>query len=319
MLVCYATFAAIAVLFHVTAIFIIVRTRACGLFHHRLILYLTIAGILRTVAYTLQVLPVDIDVPDTDPVRVRKGWEGMCVLGGFMIHSASYIQTFTVMWTCAIVFGQVLCFKKTGLKHEIAGVAIVIIAPFLFTWEPFITNSYGFSGTRCWIIDTKCNVSYDDAYAIEMATNIVPNLLLSLLGLTLIVWAVVVLTTKLIGKAFEHYLWIAMKEILPLAIYPTVYMLILLWRMIVFASGKYSNEVGLSFMAVVQLSSCALPLSLLVQPKIRHTLCHSREAKESKPTLTLDATAAADNTFARDIIDRARSSTHFSLAEESHA
>ena len=127
-----------------------------------------------------------------------------------------------------------------------------------------------------------------------MATNIVPNLLLSLLGLTLIVWAVVVLTTKLIGKAFEHHLWIATKEILPLAVYPTVCILVHLWRMIVFASGKYSNEVGLSFMAVVQLSSCALPqfhchfscnqkygklksrsqLSPLMQLQLRTTLLH---------------------------------------------
>ena len=317
-LACYGTFAAIAVLFHVTAVVTIVRTRAYRHFHHRLTLYMTIGGILRTVAFVLQVLPVDIDVPNTDTVTVRKGWKGVCVLGGFMSHHAAYIQTFTVVWTCVIVFGQVVHFKKARLKHEIPGVLIVILAPFLFSWAPFITNSYGHSGTRCWIVDEDCHNSYDLAFALAMATNVVPNLLLSLMGLTLIGWAIFVLIAKLIGKTFEHYLWIAMKEILPLAIYPTVYMLILLGRIVGLSSGVYSNEVSLSFMALTQLSSCALPLSLLVRPGIRDALCHS---KEESP-LTTDATG--NNTLTRagklheyhSITYAANSSTYFSLPEE---
>ena len=59
----YAVFAAVAFLFHVTTIVIIVKTKTFKLFLHRLTLYLTIGGVLRTVAYVLQVLAVNIDLP----------------------------------------------------------------------------------------------------------------------------------------------------------------------------------------------------------------------------------------------------------------
>ena len=224
MLVCYATFAAIAIIFHVTAIFITIKTRAYGLFHHRLTLYLTIGGILRTVAFVLQVLPVDIDVSDTDLVRVRKGWEGVCVLGGFMVMYIPLFQTFTVVWTSAIVLAQIVNHRRydqIGLKHEIAGVTIAILAPaFLFTWEPFITNAYGFSANRCWIVDDDCTNKHDRQFAYVLALNTLPNLLLSLVGLSLIGGAIFVIIRKVITGDLERFFGIAIKENLPLALYP---------------------------------------------------------------------------------------------------
>ena len=132
----YAVFAAIAFLSHTATIIIIVWTKTYNLFLHRLILYLTIGGMLRTMAYVLQVLPVNIDLPDTHPVTLREGWKSVCVLGAFMIHYSPYFQTFIVLWTCYLI-QQVVRMKrlnKISLKGEVVGVSLVILAPLLFTW-----------------------------------------------------------------------------------------------------------------------------------------------------------------------------------------
>ena len=284
MLICYAIFAAIAVLFHVTAIFIMVKTRAYVLFHHRLTLYLTIGGILCTVAYTLQVLPVDIGMPETHPVSLRQGWEGVCVLGGFMAQYAPLFQTFTVVWTSCVVLAQVLnpnLYDQIALKHEIAGVTTSILAPLVFTWVPFITDSYGLSETRCWLIDNNC---HDLLKVYLIVVNIVPNLLLSLLGLSLIGGAIIVLLRKVTIGNLERFFRIAMKENLPLALYPTVHMLILFSRLVTTLSRmKYSLDlVGVAFMIMFQLSSCILPLSLLLRPSVRRTLCRSKKVREKE-------------------------------------
>ena len=104
----YSTISAISVLMYLTAIVLIVKTRAYRAFLHRLTLYLAIGGILRSLAYMLQVLPVDVNQPDNFKVALRKGWDGVCVFGGFMIQYASLLQEFTVTWSCFYLVGLVV-------------------------------------------------------------------------------------------------------------------------------------------------------------------------------------------------------------------
>ena len=273
-IILYAVLVAISFLFHTATIIIIVKTKAFKLFLHRLILYLTIGGMLRTMAYVLQVLPVNIDLPDMHPVTLREGWESVCVLGALMIHYSPYFQTFTVLWTCYFVLKETLSPTQGEFKltREIVGVSLVILAPLLFTWEPFITNSYGLSGTRCWIVNKDCSSRYGLSFIYEMTINVVPNLLLTLVGLSLLLAAIIVLVRKFFARDLERYFGNALRDIVPMGIYPTFYMLILLARMIALTTGKYTNDVGLSFMALTQLCSITLPLSLLLRPKVIHML-----------------------------------------------
>ena len=282
----YAVFAAVAFLFHVATIVIIVKTKAFKLFLHRLTLYLTIGGMLRTVAYVLQVLAVNIDLPGTHPVVLRKGWEPVCVSGAVMIHYSPFFQTFTVLWTCYIIFRQMKSPNRSqsdqfaiGFKKEILAITFVILAPLLFCWEPFITNSYGLSGTRCWIVSTDCLDGYGYSFIYEMTINVVPNLLLTLVGLALLLLATILFVKSVISTDTIIFRK-GLKEMLPVAIYPTLYMLILLSRMIGLMTGKYKDAVGLSFMALMQLCSITLPLSLLVRPSVRQALCSQMRTEE---------------------------------------
>ena len=284
----YAVFAAIAFLFQATTIIIIAKTKTYNLFLHRLTLYLTIGGMLRTTAYILQVVAVNIDLPDSHPVTLRKGWERVCVLGAFMIHYSPYLQTFTVLWTCYLIqqVVHIKRFKNISFKGEIVGVTVVVLAPLLFSWEPFITNSYGLSGTRCWIVNTDCNSRYGLSFIYEMTINVVPNLLLTLVGLALLLAAIIGVVKIFIARGLGRHFGKALREIVPMGIYPTFYMLILLTRMIALSTGKYTSDVGFSFMALTQLCSMTLPLSLLLRPNVRRTLLSKKKIEGTKALVT---------------------------------
>ena len=115
-----------------------------------------------------------------------------------------------------------------------------------------------------------------------MTINVVPNLLLTLVGLSHLLAAIVVLVRIIITRDLGLHFAKALREIVPMGIYPIFYMLILLARMIALTTGKYTNDVGLSFMALTQLCSITLPLSLLLRPKVYRTLFPRKiEAKEA--------------------------------------
>ena len=229
----------------------------------------------------LQVLPVDIDQPDNHAVALRNGWEGACVFSGFIVQYASFIQGFAVSWICCYLFGLVVYQKQwKQLKHELAGLAIVSLAPFLFTWEPFITDSYGLLGTRCWLKDKDCLSSYDLAFIYQMTVNVVPNFLLSVLSLALLAIAVVQLSKKAAKKVLQHQHWMAIKEILPLAIYPIAYLLIVVGRLFALVGGVYSADAANAFMGLSQLCSIVLPMSLILHSSVRQNLRQRRKTEK---------------------------------------
>ena len=283
----YAVFSAISIVFYVTAIALIVKSRAYRRLLHRLTLYLAIGGILRSLAFVLQVLPVDVEQADNSTVTVRKGWEGVCVFAGFMIQYTGLIQAFTVLWICLYLFRMVL-FQKQSEKigHEVIGLVAAYLVPHLFTWEPFTTKSYGLLETRCWIVDNDCNSDFDLAFVYEMALNVVPNFTVTLIGLMLMAITIAALVRKFILKVLQLHQWAAIKEILPLAIYPTLYMLIFLARMIALVSGNYTYDVSVASVSLVQMCSTALPVSLLMRSNLRNSLCCRKKRGEKDPLMT---------------------------------
>eukprot|EP00731_Ephydatia_muelleri_P021341 Em0013g1068a len=270
----YAVFSAISIVFYVTAIALIVKSRAYRRLLHRLTLYLAIGGILRSLAFVLQVLPVDVEQADNSTVTVRKGWEGVCVFAGFMIQYTGLIQAFTVLWICLYLFRMVL-FQKQSEKigHEVIGLVAAYLVPHLFTWEPFTTKSYGLLETRCWIVDNDCNSDFDLAFVYEMALNVVPNFTVTLIGLMLMAITIAALVRKFILKVLQLHQWAAIKEILPLAIYPTLYMLIFLARMIALVSGK-------SAALDVSITSPLNPLTLLEAGVLAKSAAQVTEARK---------------------------------------
>lgn len=152
----FAASSALATLCYLASVLLIVKTRAYRQFVHRLAL----SGLFRAIAFLFQVIPIDVDQPDTNPVSVRAGWEGACVFGGMIVQYVGFVQSMAILWMCLYIF-VVVVLRSQKLRqrnHEVIGVVLVVLVPVLFTWEPFVTpsRSYGISGTRCWIKDTTC-------------------------------------------------------------------------------------------------------------------------------------------------------------------
>ena len=271
MFVLFSTFAGIAIFFYVASILVIVKTRTYRLFLHRLTLYLAFSGILLSLTLVLQILPVDLY---QNPIKVKVGLENLCVFAGFLRQYMVFLQALTVVWICFYIFQLVVRESQLKkLKYELIGVVTIVLVPFLFTWEPFITNSYGLRETRCWIIDDNCFDHYDIAFVYQMAINLIPSFLLTIMSLILICVALVSVTKKTIGRNLQRHHWLAIKEILPLTIFPSVYLAIQLGRIVAMVSGKFSYDVADAFLVLEQANSFAVPLSLLVRLSIRERLC----------------------------------------------
>ena len=290
----FSTFAGIAIFFYVASILVIVKTRTYRSFVHRLTLYLAFSGILLSLTNILQILPVDLN---QNSIKVKVGLENLCAFAGFLRQYTVFLQALTVVWICFYIFQLVVRESQLKqLKYELIGVVTVVLVPFLFTWEPFITNSYGLRETRCWIIDDNCFDPYDIAFVYQLVINMIPRLLLTILSLILICIALITVKKKMIGRNLQRHHWLAIKEILPLTIFPSVFLAIILGRMVAVFSGKFSYDVADVFMVLEQTTSFAVPLSLLVRANVRQRLCRCRrsEAEEREPFTTTTRTTKGD-------------------------
>ena len=212
----YSAFAILAALAYISAIALIVKSMAYRQFIHRLTFYLAVGGLIRTLEVWLEIAPVDIEESDESPVTVRQGWDGVCVFSGIVIQYLAFVQTFTVLWICFYIFMLVVYNKQLRQRrHEVSGITTIILAPLLFIWEPFVTDSYGLSGTKCWI-KNNCKSDPDLSLAYVLAISTVPVFLVSLLGVILLTAAIVSLVRKASQKFLQHQHWLAVREILPL-------------------------------------------------------------------------------------------------------
>lgn len=279
----YSVFSVAATLFYVAAIGIIVKKKLHRQFIHRLSVYLALGGLLRVMAIWISVMPVDIQQPDDSNVSVRDGWMGVCSFGGFLNQYTGFIQTFTVVWLAIYIFFGVVYLKQlTQRKYELAGLATIVLAPLLLTWEPLIYTSYGLSTTICWIAVPSCYTQNNAATYYVLLISAIPQIILTQFGLFIMSIAMISLLRKIYLKFYEHHYWLAMKEILPLMLFPLLYSLVFFGRMVGLLASKDPSLVGEVTIALILTCSVSLPVSLLVRPGIRRSLCHASAKYEDE-------------------------------------
>lgn len=289
----YSTFAALATIMYIAAIVLIARTRAYRKFIHRLTLYLCSSGLFRALSLWFEVVPVNLEQsPDSSPVSVRGGWDAVCALSGFLVQYSGLVQTSIVVWISVYLFVTVLFPKMTTEqrpRHEVIGIASVVLAPLLLAWEPFVTHSYGLWGTICWIKDNPCRINdtslqYNSVYALWLVS--VPHVMLTQLSLLLMGCAILALLRRVYKKILSHHHWNAIKEIAPLTLYPLVYSAIFFGRMVGLLAGNSSTLFGEVTVCLIQLCSTTLPSSLLMRSRFRSALCPMRSREEEKELST---------------------------------
>lgn len=303
-----ATLAATTCLFSIVLMLVL---RAYQRYMHRLTLYLAICSVLFALSYILQVVPVDTERSDDSLVTLKDGWNEACIAIGFIVMYVSISNAIAVFWISFYVFMfAVFNVQLQKRKYEIAGIVFTVFLPSLFSFVPFIHSMYGLTGTWCWVKDCSCNNSTTGKLGVVFQVGLLigPVAILCVFSL-LSIAAVAVLLGK---RALKHnsYLqqqhWTALKEVLPLLIYPTLFCfatIVDIARSIYsFAAGAVVNKhqianrmaiVGFMADALFQISMISILLSFLLHRHIwtqLATWCRSKKQHQETMVTTVGRT-----------------------------
>ena len=156
----------------IVVILLIVLTKSYKRFVFRLVIYFMSVNLFQSFADILKVIPVH---HDGDIVAVRKGWESVCAVFGFMDQIAMCANDVIIIWIMLYLLkltwhiyrvqtGRALVVYKIDdearwcgsvSKLEIFGVFLTVFLPVAYSWIPFLRNMYGLSGLWCWIKPTR--------------------------------------------------------------------------------------------------------------------------------------------------------------------
>lgn len=276
-----ATFCVIGVLFCLVTIVLIISLKIYRQHIHRLQLYIAIFCSLFNAFLALEVIPVDTS---GTCVKVKTGWNKACVALGFIAQYFGIAKSFSMLWVCWYVF--MLAIFKWQIKKEIAGIVLVLIVPAFFAWIPFLHTTYGLNGVWCWIKDENSGnyspfsgtIQSGLVAGADFFIHLVSTVMIVVVGLTFCKGA---FTHKSILK---HQHLLALKEVLPLLVYPTVdcFGVILIAGKTVYfiATSQYSRDsiqIQMVSIAALQMSTVVLPLSLLFHPSVRSLACPHKQ------------------------------------------
>ena len=222
-----ATAGALACLIAVT---VIVASKAYYKFNHRLVLYLMIATIGKAFCLSLALIPIS---HDNDSVTVREGWEEFCIATGFLAEASAWVEHFVIGWIAFYFIVLVTCKHYTLHRaHELLGIVVCILLPVIFSSIPFIHNMYGLAGLWCWIKLTgdDCNSKYNFGVGYQFGLFYGPFVILIFFSL----FSILVVLISLCKSAIRSKLGLfqsmahqqALKEAMPLLIYPIIYTVI---------------------------------------------------------------------------------------------
>ena len=110
-------------------------------FSERLVLYLLLSGLFVASVMALMITGVALDFEEHHQLC-----QAISFLVQYSIWILLLITTFIIFHLASLVF-----FYKTFDKLEIICVVFSLVFPLLFSWIPFIHDTYGLSGAWCWI------------------------------------------------------------------------------------------------------------------------------------------------------------------------
>ena len=274
----------------VLAIFLIIASKVYRSYTHRINLYLTIAALCRTVVIGLQVLPIDINQPSNATVRVKSGWGVPCAAIGFLTEYLFQSESLIRIWICSYVFGFAFFrFQFNRTRCELTGLLIVLILPALTTWIPFIDNSYGLTGTNCWVI-TKCNGRHFEGYLYLILIE--DSLYSTLLIISSVMVAAVVISfcrgAFKQGSTLQECHRAAVKAIIPLLVYPIVEICVTVIKgvkniyytsVISTADDEETKFVSGTLVVLLYLiTPLSLPAALVLYSDVRSGLCKKKRS-----------------------------------------
>ena len=216
----------------ILAIICILVSKGYKKFVHRLTLYLVIVVKFIGVLSILRVVPV---YHNGTVVAMMKDLEVLCAVAGFLDTVADWMELLIIFWIMVYLV-MVLVFKYSAnavrRKHEVCGVAVILVFPFLFNWVPFLKDMYSLSGAECWVKPSvKSYCKYDGlGLTFMFVLSYCPVFIVCLITFVSFGTLAIVMCKRALqqeqGLCQSTVHWQGIKAILPLVLYPLIYFLL---------------------------------------------------------------------------------------------
>lgn len=139
--------------------FLAVLIIVCGGSYKKLIirsvLYLLVANFLLVTVQVLELMPISYG---NEHVHVKKGWQNVCRIFGFLDQDTAWMRDLVVVFIVIQLFivtkNPAIFRRPQSVKSKIAeaiSICLCFLLPFTFNWIPFLNDYYGLSGHWCWI------------------------------------------------------------------------------------------------------------------------------------------------------------------------
>ena len=140
---------ALAIIACALAVILIIVLKLYRKFLNRLVLYLMVAAASNSIAFILAITPIH---HSNGELQVREGLDGLCAAFGFINHMTEWIFHGTMAWVIVyLTLMAVFKYQANKPKHEVSGLIIILLFPFIINWIPFVNDMYGLAGIWCWI------------------------------------------------------------------------------------------------------------------------------------------------------------------------
>ena len=113
----------------------------------RLILYLTVAVMIKCLSWVAQ--KVHFELANRHDITSNMT-DRFCSLAGYFTLTTSWFELMAVACLTINLFLHAVITRSKGCL-ELVYLPMIFIAPFLFTWIPFLNGAFGQAGSWCWI------------------------------------------------------------------------------------------------------------------------------------------------------------------------
>ena len=258
------------------AILIIALFKAYKKFVNRLSLYLTITALASSMSFILRSVPVG---NFCGYVVVRN--EQLCEAAAFLSEYSLWMLLLIMCWITLYLFILAVFKRKySSRKCEVGLLMLCLTVPLPVSIVPFIDfqngTMYGLAGPWCWIklTDENCH-EYKEGVIEQFTLSYGPFMLVFTLSFLAMLAVIIVLyrgTRKESGR-MQNQFKEAMKEAMPLLVYPVVYdilaSLALINRVYYDASKKNNFSLWEAQATENPLFFLVIPLAFILRP---HTL-----------------------------------------------
>ena len=260
LLLAMASSGAVSTVMCLIAVILVIYWRLYKYFVYRLALYQVLACLLFSVSESLVLMNYNYN--ETKPFHVRA-----CLATAFLMQYTMWVKLLFTLCLVFHLFCLAVCLKNFT-KLEIAYVLVSALSPLLHAWIPFVNNFYNLAGGWCWIHAWK-----DNCPSKKYKNGIIEQFTLwygpLFVALSLCLIAVIMIVLVLARRAYlslkkeaeplitENRNKTALKELLPLLVYPIIFFVLAVFPLVdrIYGAASKSKHGHGSYYALLMAHS----------------------------------------------------------------